>query len=351
MLRDLVRINVQSGDGGRGCVSFRREKYVPYGGPNGGDGGDGGDVWLVCDDGYNHLGHLRRGQLFKSSRGAHGRGSDKHGRGGSDVEIPLPPGTEVYDDVSGELLVDLDRLQQRFRVACGGRGGRGNARFATATRQAPRFAHPGSPGERRALRLELKLIAAIGLVGRPNAGKTTLLRSLTDSRGKVGAYPFTTLEPNLGVLDTGDWNRVVIADVPGLIGGAHRGEGLGLTFLRHIERTRALVILVDAASSEGAPSDHYRELCDELRLYREDLLDRPRILVANKIDLEPPLEGVTGLRQLAEDEQIAYCEISAAEKMGLEALVDWIRAQTERDAAENGVCAAAETADDRREED
>ncbi|HJO04771.1 MAG TPA: GTPase ObgE [Acidobacteriota bacterium] len=350
MLRDLVRIRVQSGDGGRGCVSFRREKYVPYGGPNGGDGGDGGDVWLVCDDGYNHLGHLREGQSFKSSRGAHGRGSNKHGRGGSDVEVPLPPGTEVYDDAGGELLVDLEQPQQRFRAACGGRGGRGNARFATATRQAPRFAHPGSPGERRTLRLELKLIAAIGLVGRPNAGKTTLLRSLTGSQGKVGAYPFTTLEPNLGVLDTGDWNRAVIADVPGLIGGAHRGEGLGLTFLRHIERTQALAILVDAASLEGAPSDHYRELCDELRLYREDLLDRPRILVANKIDLGPPPESLAALRQLAEDEQIAYCEISAVTQTGLDALVDWIREQTGRAAAEDLAYTAATSGTKGREQ-
>lgn len=351
MLRDLVRIRIQSGDGGRGCVSFRREKYVPYGGPNGGDGGDGGDVWLVCDDGYNHLGHLRQGQLFKSSNGAHGRGSNKHGRGGSDVEVHLPPGTEVYKDSSNELLVDLDRPEQRFRAGCGGRGGRGNARFATSTRQAPRFAHPGSPGERLSLRLELKLVAAIGLVGRPNAGKTTLLRSLTDSRGKVGAYPFTTLQPNLGVLDTGDWNRVVIADVPGLIGGAHRGEGLGLTFLRHIERTRALAVLVDSASLEGDPSSHYRELCDELRLYREDLLARPRILVANKIDLGPAPERITALRQLAEDEQIAYCEISAAKKTGLEALVDWIRSQTLGAASDDDVCASAGSIADRRKVD
>jgi len=351
MLRDLVRIRVQSGDGGRGCVSFRREKYVPYGGPNGGDGGDGGDVWLVCDDGYNHLGHLRRGQLFKSSHGAHGRGSNKHGRSGKDVEVHLPPGTEVYDDASGELLVDMERPEQRFRAGCGGRGGRGNARFATSTRQAPRFARPGSAGERHSLRLELKLVAAIGLVGRPNAGKTTLLRSLTGSQGKVGAYPFTTLEPNLGVLDTGDWNRVVIADVPGLIGGAHRGEGLGLTFLRHIERTRALVVLVDAASLERTPSGHYRELCDELRQYREDLLDRPRILVANKIDLEPSPERIAALRQLAEDEQIAYCEISAAEKTGLEALVDWVRSQTGCAASDDDVCATPANTADRREDE
>ncbi len=351
MFRDLVRIRIQSGDGGRGCVSFRREKYVPYGGPNGGDGGDGGDVWLVCDDGYNHLGHLRRGQLFKSRSGTHGRGSNKHGRGGDPIEIPLPPGTEIYDDSSDELLIDLDRPEQRFRVACGGRGGRGNARFANAVRQAPRFAHPGSPGERRTLRLELKLIAAIGLIGRPNAGKTTLLRSLTGSQGKVGAYPFTTLEPNLGVLDTGEWNRVVIADVPGLISGAHRGEGLGLTFLRHIERTRALAVLVDAASADGAPADHYGELCDELRLYREELLDRPRVLVANKIDLEPPPERLAALRQLAEDEEIAYCEVSAADATGLEALVDWICLQTAGVAEDNGDVVAASDAVDRREDD
>lgn len=328
MFRDIVGIRVLAGAGGRGCVSFRREKYVPYGGPNGGDGGNGGDIVLSCDPGLNHLGHLRNGQQFKARHGAHGRGSDRHGRNADDVIIPVPPGTMVFDDVSGEQMVDLATPGGRFVVARGGRGGRGNARFATATRQAPRHAQPGTPGERRRLRLELKLIAAIGLTGRPNAGKTTLLRALTGSQGKVGAYPFTTVSPNLGIIDLGHFRRAVIADVPGLISGAHRGEGLGLTFLRHIERTRALAVLVDAASEEGDPADHYREVCAELRAYRPELLDRPRILVANKIDLAPAVERLLALRELADEERIAYCEISAQAATGLDRLVGWIREQS-----------------------
>lgn len=327
MFRDVVQIRVEAGDGGRGCVAFRREKYRPRGGPSGGDGGDGGDVWLVAEAGLNHLGHLRDGQLFRAERGEHGRGSDQHGAAGEDVEIPVPPGTIVYDADSDEVLADLSDEGRRHRVASGGKGGRGNARFATATNQAPRHAQPGTPGESRRLRLELKLIAGLGLVGRPNAGKTTLLRALTGSRGKVGAYPFTTLEPNLGVLELGDWERAVIADLPGLIAGAHRGQGLGLKFLRHIERTRALVVLVDATSREGDPVDHYREVCEEMRHYRPELLERPRLLVANKIDLDPDPERLQALRALASEEGVEYCEISAAEGQGLEALVDWVRAR------------------------
>jgi GTP-binding protein len=229
--------------------------------------------------------------------------------------------------------VDLAEPGQRYLVAAGGKGGRGNARFATATRQAPRFAQPGTPGYARRVRLELKLIAAIGLIGRPNAGKTTLLRALTGSHGKVGAYPFTTLAPNLGVVDLGGFERAVIADVPGLITGAHRGEGLGLTFLRHIERTRALAVLVDAAAAEGDPVEHYREVCEELHYYRGELLERPRILVANKLDQEPAPERLAALRSLAEAEGIAYCEISAAQRIGLDGLVDWIREQSHAAAA------------------
>lgn len=329
MFRDVVTVRVQAGHGGRGCVSFRREKYVPYGGPDGGDGGDGGSVWLVCDVGANHLGHLRNNQTFRAAPGQHGQGSDCHGRRGEDVEIPVPPGTLVVDEESGESLVDMGEEGQRWRAVQGGRGGKGNARFATSTRQAPRFAQPGTPGGERRLRLELKLIAAIGLIGRPNAGKTTLLRALTGSHGKVGAYPFTTLTPNLGVVDLGRFERAVIADVPGLITGAHRGEGLGLTFLRHIERTRALAVLVDAATLDGDPVVHYLELCEELGHYRPELLERPRILVANKIDLEPAADRLESLRSLAREEGIAYCEISAAESTGLETLIDWIREQSQ----------------------
>lgn len=334
MFRDVVKVGVQSGAGGRGCVSFRREKFIPFGGPDGGDGGDGGSVLLVCDGGLNHLGHLRNGQRFKASPGVPGGSRGKHGRNADDVEISLPPGTLVIDDETEGPVADLAEPGQRIAIVRGGRGGRGNARFATATRQAPRFAQPGLPGRRRSLRFELKLIAGIGLIGRPNAGKTTLLRALTGSRGKVGAYPFTTLSPNLGIVELGGFERAVIADVPGLVSGAHRGEGLGLLFLRHIERTNALAVLVDVASDDGEPEDHYREVCEELHLYRADLLERPRILVANKIDLDADPERLQRLRQLALEEKITYCELSAATGAGLESLVDWIREQSEAEPPE-----------------
>lgn len=300
---------------------------MPRGGPSGGDGGDGGDVWLVCDDGVNHLGHLRDGQVISAERGAHGEGSTRHGRAGSDRDVPVPPGTVVRDADTGEELGDLAESGQRLRVARGGVGGRGNARFATATRQAPRHAEPGRPGERRRVELEVKLIADVGLVGRPNAGKTTLLGRLTGSRGKVAAYPFTTLEPNLGVLDLGDYRRAVLADVPGLIEGAHRGEGLGLQFLRHIERTRAIAVLVDAVAPEGDPAEHYRTLCDELRHHSPALLERPRLLVATKIDAGPDPEVLETLRDVAREDGVDYCEISAVSGQNLEELVNWVRRQ------------------------
>lgn len=328
MFRDVVRIRVQSGNGGRGAVSFRREKFVPFGGPDGGDGGDGGSVWIVCDSDQNHLGDFRNNELFKAEHGVPGSGNKCYGRSGADCEIAVPPGTLVFDVESGEEIADLAEPGRRVELAAGGHGGRGNARFATSKRQAPRYAQPGLPGVERSLRLELKLIAAIGLVGRPNAGKTTLLRTLTRSKGKVAPYPFTTISPNLGVLDLGDYDRAVVADVPGLIEGAHRGEGLGLTFLRHIERTQALVVMIDAATLEGEPIDHYREVCRELEAYEPELLERPRILVANKIDLDPSAERLEALRAVAAEEGIDYAEVSAADDRGLAAVIDWIRDQS-----------------------
>ncbi|NKB86872.1 MAG: GTPase ObgE [Acidobacteria bacterium] len=333
MFRDIVRIRVQSGNGGRGSVSFRREKYVPFGGPDGGDGGDGGSVRIVCDRAINHLGDFRDNQLFKAEHGNPGESNKRHGRNGGDVEVPVPPGTLVYDADTDEQLADLGQPGEKLVPVVGGIGGRGNARFATPTRQAPRHAQPGLPGEEKNLRFELKLIAAIGLVGRPNAGKTTLLRTLTGSKGKVAPYPFTTISPNLGVLDLGEYERAVMADVPGLIEGAHRGEGLGLTFLRHIERTQALVVMVDAATLEGEPIDHYREVCRELEAYESELLERPRILVANKVDLDPDAERLAVLRATAEEEGIDYAEVSAMDDQGLGPVVEWIRARG-REAAE-----------------
>jgi GTP-binding protein len=327
MFRDVVRIRVQSGNGGRGAISFRREKLVPFGGPDGGDGGDGGSVWIVCDGDKNHLGDFRHNELFKGEHGIPGSGNKCYGRNGADCEIAVPPGTLVFDVESDEEIADLAEPGQRVMLAEGGRGGRGNARFATSKRQAPRYAQPGLPGIQLSMRLELKLIAAIGLVGRPNAGKTTLLRTLTRSKGKVAPYPFTTISPNLGVLDLGDYDRAVVADVPGLIEGAHRGEGLGLKFLRHIERTQALVVMIDAATLEGEPTDHYREVCRELEAYEPELLERPRILVANKIDLEPTPARLDALRAIAAEEGIDYAEVSAADDLGLDAVIEWIRGQ------------------------
>jgi len=327
MFRDIVRIRVQSGNGGRGAVSFRREKFVPFGGPDGGDGGDGGSVWIICDGDRTHLGDFRDNELFKAEHGVPGAGNKCFGRNGADREITVPPGTLVFDVDTDEEIADLNEPGQRVKLAAGGHGGRGNARFATSKRQAPRYAQPGLPGVEHSLRLELKLIAAIGLVGRPNAGKTTLLRTLTRSKGKVAPYPFTTISPNLGVLDLGDYDRAVVADVPGLIEGAHRGEGLGLTFLRHIERTQALVVMVDAATVEGEPIDHYREVCHELEAYEPELLERPRMLVANKIDLSPSAERLELLRAVAAEEGIDYAEASAADDRGLDVVIEWIRGQ------------------------
>ncbi len=324
MFRDLVRIRVQAGDGGRGCVAFRREKYVPHGGPSGGDGGDGGDVYLVASSGYAQLGHLRDGQIFKATRGRHGEGSNRHGRTGDDREVPVPTGTVVRDNATGEQLGDLEIDGERLLVARGGKGGRGNTRFKSSTNRAPRRADPGLPGERRELDLELKLIADIGLVGRPNAGKTTLLRRLTGSQGKVAAYPFTTLEPNLGILELPGYRRAVLADVPGLIEGAHRGEGLGLNFLRHVERTGAIAVLVDTVPPDGDVVEHYEMLCSELGQYNAVLLERPRLVVATKTDLSPGPDVVEKLRRAAEANGAAFCALSSVSGDGLDDFVGWV---------------------------
>lgn len=333
MFRDLVRVRVQAGDGGRGCVAFRREKYVPKGGPAGGDGGDGGDVFVVCSSSYAQLGHLRDAQIFRAKHGAHGQGSKRHGRGGGDCEIPVPAGTVVRDEDTGEQLADVEIDGDRVLVATGGKGGRGNARFATSTNRAPRKAEPGREGEHRTLLLELKLIADVGLVGRPNAGKTTLLARLTGSKGKVAPYPFTTLEPNLGILNLSSYRRAVLADVPGLIEGAHRGEGLGLNFLRHIERTRAIAVLVDTAEVEGDPIGHYESICAEMLHYEPALLERPRIVVATKLDLSPSSEVVEALRSAAQRDGVAFCALSSVDGRGLDDFADWVGEQVPDDNA------------------
>ena len=282
---DRVEIAVRGGDGGNGIVSFRREKYVPRGGPDGGDGGKGGDVVFEASHSVRNLKELGRRRIYKADRGRHGQGSNKHGRNAEDLVLKVPVGTQLtrFDAEGGEEPAgDLTEAGMRIVVARGGSGGWGNARFATSTHQAPRIAQRGQAGQELRLRLDLKLLADVGIVGLPNAGKSTLLTQISAARPKIGAYPFTTLEPNLGVADIG-WDRFVVADIPGLIEGAHEGAGLGLDFLRHIERTRVTIHLLD-----GSSDDPWRDLetvNEELREYGEGLSERPQIVVINKTDI------------------------------------------------------------------
>jgi GTP-binding protein len=283
MFFDEARIYVKAGDGGDGCVSFRREKYVPLGGPNGGDGGKGGDVYLVANPHLNTLIGFKRRVHFKAQRGAHGRGKGQKGRQGEDVFVEVPPGTVVCDAETREFIADLMEEGQKAIVARGGQGGRGNAAFATSTNQAPRIAERGAPGQERWLYLELKLIADVGIVGVPNAGKSTLLSVVSAARPKIADYPFTTLEPSLGVVAIGDYTSFVMADIPGLIEGAHAGAGLGHEFLRHIERTRIIIHLLDGASTD--PLDDYESINEELALFDPGLARKPQLVVLNKMDL------------------------------------------------------------------
>ncbi|MGC8879096.1 MAG: GTPase ObgE [Anaerolineae bacterium] len=280
---DEARIHVRGGDGGNGVVAFRREKYVPRGGPAGGDGGDGGDVILEADAQMNTLFSLHQQTHFTAGHGAHGRGKNQTGARGHDVVIRVPVGTVVYDAESGAVLADLATPGQRVVVARGGRGGRGNARFATSTHQAPRIAEKGEPGERRWLRLELKLLADVGLIGMPNAGKSTLLSAVSAAKPKIADYPFTTLQPNLGVVSVNGEYEFVLADLPGLIEGAHTGAGLGHQFLRHVERTRLLIHVLDGSQPDVL--DHYARINEELRLYNPILVERPQVIAFNKMDL------------------------------------------------------------------
>lgn len=282
MFMDEARIFVKSGDGGNGLVAFRREKYVPHGGPAGGDGGKGGDVYMVVNPHMNTLFAFKRQRHFKAGSGGSGGNFNKTGKNGADVEIETPPGTLVRDDATGHLIADLTEPGQRVCVVHGGRGGRGNARFATATNQAPRVAEKGEPGEERWLRLELRLIADVGIVGAPNAGKSTLLSVISAARPKIADYPFTTLQPNLGVVEM-DHRTFVAADIPGLIEGAHAGAGLGHSFLRHIQRTRVLVHLLDGAAED--PFADFNQINAELALFDAHLGEKPQLVVFNKMDL------------------------------------------------------------------
>lgn len=313
MLIDTATINVRAGNGGNGCVSFRREKYVPFGGPDGGDGGCGGSVTIVARDGRSTLLDFRHRRHYRAESGQHGGGARKTGRDGEGVVIEVPVGTIIKDHESGETLADLEEPGSSVVVAEGGRGGRGNARFATPTDRAPRRAEEGRSGRERTVDLELKLIADVGIVGLPNAGKSTLLSKLSSARPRIGDYPFTTLSPVLGLVRYGEGESFVAADLPGLIEGAHQGKGLGDRFLRHIERTRVLVILIDAA--EGDPGSAYALLVNELSGYGQGLDEKPRLVALNKIDLRGPSSDPS---PSFEGEDVL--EISALTGMGLDTL-------------------------------
>lgn len=318
---DEVIISVKAGDGGNGCLAFRREKYVPRGGPSGGDGGRGGDVVLVASEHHNTLLHFRFNPEHKAQRGRHGEGSQRTGHDGTSIDVSTPVGTVVYDAETGELLHDFTTPGDRFIVARGGRGGRGNARFATSTHQTPTEHEDGKPGEERRLRLELKLLADVGLVGFPNAGKSTLISRISAARPKIADYPFTTLVPNLGVVSADDDRTFVVADIPGLIEGAHEGHGLGTQFLRHIERTRLLAHLVDVSEATGRDPVHdFEVVMDELASFSEDLAHKPMILVAAKIDAAQDPERVASLEKLARQRGLGFFKISSVTGEGIEAL-------------------------------
>ena len=324
MFIDEAKIRVKAGDGGNGCMAFRREKFVPRGGPSGGDGGRGGDVLMESSQRHNTLIHFRYNPEHKAQRGEHGMGSNCSGSDGHDIVLQVPVGTSLYDAETGELVHDFREPDERIIVAKGGRGGRGNQHFATPTHQAPREHEMGRAGEERAFRLELKLLADVGLVGYPNAGKSTLISRISAAKPKIADYPFTTLEPNLGVVTVGEEpneESFVVADVPGLIEGAHLGSGLGVQFLRHIERTRVLVHLVDVSDASGRPDpvEDFKVINNELASYGHGLDEKPMIVVATKIDVANP-EKLKKLSTYAKRRKLEFYAISAVTGQGIEEL-------------------------------
>lgn len=320
MFVDEAEILVRGGDGGNGCIAFRREMFVPKGGPSGGDGGRGGDIIMEADENVGTLMDLVGRSQFIAGKGRNGEGSNRHGRDAEDIVIKVPVGTLITDLGTGVLLKDLTRHGERVIVAKGGRGGKGNARFATSTNQAPRTAQKGRKGQERRLKLELKLVADVGLVGLPNAGKSTLLSRISHAHPKIASYPFTTLTPVLGIVDIGGWRRVAFADLPGLIEGAHAGKGLGDEFLRHIERTRIIVHLVDASSlAEKPPADAYRTIRRELELYSPALAAKPEIVVASKQDIGVDADALDALRAAAGQDRVHL--VSAVTGAGISELL------------------------------
>jgi len=328
---DLAPIRVRSGKGGPGCVSFRRERYVPKGGPDGGDGGRGGHVVLRATREMNTLLDFRYLDHYTAENGRPGMGRNRTGRDGKTLVLPVPVGTLVRDDETGELLGDLVEEGQELVVARGGRGGRGNARFATSVRQAPRHAQPGEPGEERRITLELKLLADVGLVGLPNAGKSTLIAAVSAARPKIADYPFTTLVPNLGVVKTGDFRSFVVADIPGLIRGAHEGAGLGIRFLKHVERTRLLLHLVDVSEFAAEdPVEAFRTVRGEIRRFNPELGERRTFVVGTKIDIMGAGGGLERLGTFCRAEGLDFFAVSAATSKGLGDLVRAVARELER---------------------
>src|SRR5688572_4873390 len=335
MFIDRAKILVHGGDGGNGVTAFRREKFVPRGGPSGGDGGRGGDVVLMADSSFNTLLHLRYNPRHVADRGLHGEGSNRSGREGEDLIVRVPVGTQIFDAESGDLLHDLSYDGARWLAARGGRGGFGNAHFTTSTNRAPRYHQSGSKGEERELQLELKLLADVGLVGFPNAGKSTFISTVSAARPKIADYPFTTLEPHLGVVDMGDFRTFVVADIPGLIEGAHAGAGLGDRFLRHIERTKLLLHLVDVSSlPQQDPVVAYETVNRELASYNEDLATRPQFVVATKIDALDDPQRLAALRERAEKDGKPFFAISSATNEGVRELVNAVAAKLDELSAE-----------------
>ena len=339
MFIDRAKIKVKAGDGGNGVTAFRREKFIPRGGPSGGDGGVGGSVWVESTEGLNTLLHLRYNPEHKADRGRHGEGSNRSGKDGDDATISVPVGTQLFDAETSELLFDFTEAGQRYLAAKGGKGGWGNSHFATPTRRAPKFHYTGRPGQEKELQLELKLIADVGLVGFPNAGKSTLISVISAAKPKIADYPFTTLEPNLGVVDMGDFKTFVVADIPGLIEGASEGAGLGDRFLRHVERTKLILHLVDVSSVSGRdPIEDYKIINHELSNYDENLGRRPQIVVATKIDALDDPERLEVLKKQAKKDKKLFFAISSVTNTGTKDLVnsiaDWLTLDSEEGDAE-----------------
>lgn len=329
---DYVKVYVKAGDGGRGCVAFRREKYVPRGGPSGGDGGRGGHIIFRASRELNTLLDLRYQREYRAKRGQHGMGKKMHGKDGEDRIIPVPVGTVIKDADTEEVLADLDSEGVETIIAKAGRGGQGNAHFATPTRQAPKFAQPGEEGEEKNLVIELKLLADVGLIGLPNAGKSTLISVISSARPKIADYPFTTLTPNLGVVKLKDFRSFVVADIPGLIEGAHKGAGLGFQFLRHVERTSLLLHLVDASDMpETDPAEDLKKINKELELYSSKLLKKPQAVVGTKTDIAIEKKRLRKLAKYCKSKNIEFFPVSAATGKGIKELLVYLSVTAEKE--------------------